>query len=191
MAFIFSDLFYANHPGTIRNILGGTVFREPIVCKNIPRLVPGWSKPIIIGRHAFGDQYKCVNTTIDSPGTLELRFRPDDGSPEQIHSVYKFTSPGVAMAMYNVDESIRDFAHSSMAYALDRGYPLYLSTKNTILKKYDGRFKDLFQEIYDSEYKAKFEQKGIWYEHRLIDDQVSRSILPVFKRRLKAVSRIV
>lgn len=147
------------------------MFREPIVCKNIPRLVPGWTKPIIIGRHAFGDQYKCVNTTIDSPGTLELRFRPDDGSPEQVHSVYKFSSSGVAMAMYNVDESIRDFAHSSMAYALNRGYPLFLSTKNTILKKYDGRFKDLFQEIYESDYKTKFEAKRIYYEHRLIDDQ--------------------
>lgn len=136
--------------------------------------MPGWSKPIIIGRHAFGDQYKCVNTTIDSPGTLELRFKPDDGSPEQVYNVYKFTSPGVAMAMYNVDESITDFAHSSMAYALDRGYPLYLSTKNTILKKYDGRFKDIFQEVYDSHYKTKFEEKKIWYEHRLIDDQVAQ-----------------
>lgn len=156
--------------------MGGTVFREPIICKNIPRLVPGWIKPIIIGRHAFGDQYKCVNTTIDSPGTLELRFRPDDGSPEQVHTVYKFSSPGVAMAMYNVDESIRDFAHSSMSYALNRKYPLFLSTKNTILKKYDGRFKDLFQQIYESDYKTKFEQAGIYYEHRLIDDQVAQTM---------------
>jgi len=162
--------------GTIRNILGGTVFREPIICKNIPRLVPGWKKPIIIGRHAFGDQYKCTDLLVDKPGTLELRFKPDDGSKEQVYQVYKFESSGVALAMYNVDQSIREYAHTCMQYALNRKYPLFLSTKNTILKKYDGRFKDLFQEIYEKEYKKQFEQLGIYYEHRLIDDQVAQAM---------------
>jgi len=161
--------------GTIRNILGGTVFREPIICKNIPRLVPGWTKPIIIGRHAYGDQYKSTNFIVPEEGTLEIKFIPSNKeSKEIVHKVFDFKGAGVALAMYNTDQSIRDFAHSSMQYALDRGYPLFLSTKNTILKKYDGRFKDIFQEIYEQDYQKKFEQKGIYYEHRLIDDMVAQ-----------------
>jgi len=161
--------------GTIRNILGGTVFREAIICKNIPRLVTGWEKPIIIGRHAHADQYKATDYIVPGAGKLEMNWTPAAGSsqkPIQI-VVHEFTGPGVALAMYNTDESITDFAHSSFKFSLDRKYPLYLSTKNTILKKYDGRFKDIFQEIYDSEYKAKYEAAGIWYEHRLIDDMVA------------------
>ncbi|XP_014284665.1 isocitrate dehydrogenase [NADP] cytoplasmic [Halyomorpha halys] len=162
--------------GTIRNILGGTVFREAIICKNIPRLVPGWTKPIIIGRHAHADQYKATDFVVPSKGKLVLSFIPD-GSGEGIeHVVHHFKGPGVALGMYNTDESIVDFAHSSFKFALDRGYPLYLSTKNTILKKYDGRFKDIFQEIYDKQYKSLFEAKNIWYEHRLIDDMVAYSM---------------
>lgn len=159
--------------GTIRNILGGTVFREAIICKNVPRLVTGWVKPIIIGRHAHGDQYKATDFLVPGPGKLEMTFTPANGGQPVSYVVNEYKGSGVAMGMYNTDESIIDFAHSSFKYALDRGYPLYLSTKNTILKKYDGRFKDIFQEIYDKQYKAKYESKGIWYEHRLIDDMVA------------------
>lgn len=158
--------------GTIRNILGGTVFREPIICKNIPKLVPGWKKPIIIGRHAHADQYKATDFVVPGAGTLKLTWTPPSGESID-YVVNEFKGAGVALAMYNTDASIIDFAHSSFKYALERGYPLYLSTKNTILKKYDGRFKDIFQDIYDKEYKAKFEEKKVWYEHRLIDDMVA------------------
>jgi len=158
--------------GTIRNILGGTVFREPILCKNVPRLVPGWTKPIVIGRHAYGDQYKATDFVVDQPGKLTIKFEGKDGTVME-HTVFDYQGGGVAMAMYNTDKSIKDFAHSSMNYSLNKGWPLYLSTKNTILKKYDGRFKDIFEEIYQSDYKTKFEAAGIWYEHRLIDDMVA------------------
>uniref|UniRef100_A0A0N5BH99 Isocitrate dehydrogenase [NADP] n=1 Tax=Strongyloides papillosus TaxID=174720 RepID=A0A0N5BH99_STREA len=161
--------------GTIRNILGGTVFREPIICKNIPRLVNTWTKPIIIGRHAHADQYKATDFVVPGAGKLEIKFVGDDGT-EIKHEVFQFKGPGVSLSMYNTDKSIEDFAHSCMTYALDRKMPLYLSTKNTILKKYDGRFKDIFQEIYDSQYKTKFEGAGIWYEHRLIDDMVAQAM---------------
>lgn len=162
--------------GTIRNILGGTVFREAIICRNIPRLVPGWTKPIVIGRHAYGDQYKATDLVIPGDGKLELTFTPKDGAP-QTHQVFEFSGTGgVALAMYNTDKSIIDFAHSSFKFALDRKWPLYMSTKNTILKKYDGRFKDIFEEIYTAEYKAAFEAAGIWYEHRLIDDMVAQAM---------------
>ncbi|OAL70962.1 isocitrate dehydrogenase [Trichophyton violaceum] len=161
--------------GTIRNILGGTVFREPIVIPRIPRLVPGWKKPIIIGRHAFGDQYRATDRLIPGPGTLELVYTPAGGEPERIQ-VYDFKGPGIAQTQYNLDESIRGFAHASFKLASLKSLPMYMSTKNTILKKYDGRFKDIFQEIYDKEYKADFEAKGIWYEHRLIDDMVAQMI---------------
>ncbi len=159
--------------GTIRNILGGTIFRQPILCQNIPRLVKGWDKPIVIGRHAFGDQYRAHEMRIQKPGTLKLVFSPSDGSEPLSEEVFKFDEPGIALAMYNLDESIRGFARASFHYGLDLGWPVYLSTKNTILKSYDGRFKDLFQEIYDSEFKGKFEDKDIHYEHRLIDDMVA------------------
>lgn len=160
--------------GTIRNILGGTVFREAIICKNIPRLVTGWSKPIIIGRHAHYDQYKATDFVVPGAGKLELKWTPASGdSKEIVHTVHEYKGPGVALGMFNTDESIIAFAHSSFKYALDRKYPLYLSTKNTILKRYDGRFKDIFQEIYDTKYKSQFEAQGIWYEHRLIDDMVA------------------
>ncbi|KAK2721846.1 hypothetical protein QYM36_003977, partial [Artemia franciscana] len=159
--------------GTIRNILGGTVFREPIICNNIPRLVPGWTKPIIIGRHAHADQYRATDFLVPGAGTLEIKWRAADGSETISHVVNEFEGPGIAMGMYNTDSSIRDFAHSSFQVALAKCYPLYLSTKNTILKKYDGRFKDIFQEIYDRDYKDQFEAKKIWYEHRLIDDMVA------------------
>jgi isocitrate dehydrogenase len=162
--------------GTIRNILGGVVFREPIIISNIPRLVPGWNKPIIIGRHAFGDQYRATDFTFDGPGTLTLSFQPSDGGEEQSFEVYQAPGAGVALAMYNQDASIRDFARASFNYGLDRNYPVYLSTKNTILKAYDGRFKDLFQEVFDAEYKDKFEAAGLTYEHRLIDDMVASSL---------------
>eukprot|EP00106_Octopus_bimaculoides_P016194 XP_014783636.1 PREDICTED: isocitrate dehydrogenase [NADP] cytoplasmic-like [Octopus bimaculoides] len=159
--------------GTIRNILGGTVFREAIICKNIPRLVPGWTKSIIIGRHAYGDQYKATDFVVPGPGKVEIKFTPESGEPTQ-YTVFDFKDGGgVAMGMYNTDQSIRDFAHSSFQFALSKGWPLYLSTKNTILKKYDGRFKDIFQEIYEKDYKSKFEAKQMWYEHRLIDDMVA------------------
>ncbi len=160
--------------GTIRNILGGVVFREPIVVSNIPRLVPGWTKPIIIGRHAHGDQYKAADFVVPGPGTVTLTYVPEDGGEPIEMEVAKFTGPGVAMGMYNFDQSIRDFARATMRYALDRKYPLYLSTKNTIVKAYDGRFKDIFQEVFESEFKAEFEAAGITYEHRLIDDMVAQ-----------------
>ncbi|MCI4665644.1 MAG: NADP-dependent isocitrate dehydrogenase [Neomegalonema sp.] len=166
---------YRSPNGTIRNILGGVVFREPIICKNVPRLVPGWTKPIIIGRHAFGDQYRATDFKPRGPGKLTLKFEGEDGAVEE-HVVYEFKGPGVAMAMYNTDDSIRDFARASFNYALGRRYPCYLSTKNTIMKAYDGRFKDLFQEIFDSEFKAQFEESGLWYEHRLIDDMVASAM---------------
>ncbi|XP_071120353.1 isocitrate dehydrogenase [NADP] cytoplasmic-like [Mytilus edulis] len=160
--------------GTIRNILGGTVFREAIICKNIPRLVPGWKKSIVIGRHAYGDQYKATDFVVPGAGKLEMKFTPSYGGEEMQYTVFDFQDGGgVAMGMYNTDKSITDFAHCSFTFALQKEWPLYLSTKNTILKKYDGRFKDIFQEIYDSQYKKKFEDKKIWYEHRLIDDMVA------------------
>eukprot|EP01132_Coremiostelium_polycephalum_P010928 gene10928-13385_t len=159
--------------GTIRNILGGTVFREPILCSNVPRLVTGWKKSIVIGRHAHGDQYKATDFVVKGSGKLEMTFTPADGSAPQKFTVFDFKDGGVAMGMYNTDESIVGFAKSCFEFALDKKWPLYLSTKNTILKKYDGRFKDIFQEIYEREYKTKYESAGIWYEHRLIDDMVA------------------
>jgi isocitrate dehydrogenase len=162
--------------GTIRNILGGVVFREPIVIESIPRFVPGWTKPIIIGRHAHGDQYRATDFVVPGPGTLNISFTPDGGGPKMDFEVAKFPGGGVAMGMYNYDDSIRDFARATMRYALDRGYPLQLSTKNTILKAYDGRFKDIFAEVFESEFKAEYEAAGIWYEHRLIDDMVAQVI---------------
>lgn len=163
--------------GTIRNILGGTVFREAIICKNIPRLVPGWLKPIIIGRHAHADQYKATDFVVPGAGKVEMLFTPSDGSKPIKHVVHDFTDGGgVAMGMFNTDESIKNFAHSSFQYALQKEYPLYMSTKNTILKKYDGRFKDIFQEIYEKDYKQQFEEKNLWYEHRLIDDMVAYAL---------------
>lgn len=162
--------------GTIRNILGGTVFREPIIVKNIPRLVPGWTKPICIGRHAFGDQYRATDFVTKGKGKLTITFTPDDGSQMQSFDVYDFEGDGIAMAMYNTDESIYGFARSCMNQALDKKWPLYMSTKNTILKKYDGRFKDIFQEVYDNEFKKQFEAAGITYEHRLIDDMVAAAM---------------
>nr|CAG4718467.1 unnamed protein product [Naegleria fowleri] len=162
--------------GTIRNILGGTVFREPIVIENIPRLVPGWTKPIVIGRHAHGDQYKATDLVVGEPGKMELVFTPKNGGEQKRYTVFDFEGAGVAMGMYNTDESIRDFAYSCFNLAVDKKWPLYLSTKNTILKAYDGRFKDIFQEIYEKEFKAKFTELGIWYEHRLIDDMVAQTL---------------
>jgi len=161
--------------GTIRNILGGVIFREPIICKNVPRLVPGWTQPIIVGRHAFGDQYRATDFKFPSKGTLTIKFVGEDGETIE-HEVYQAPSAGVALAMYNLDESIREFARASFNYGLQRGYPVYLSTKNTILKAYDGRFKDIFQEVFDAEFKSKFEEKKIWYEHRLIDDMVASAL---------------
>ncbi len=161
--------------GTIRNILDGTVFREPIICKNIPRYVPGWTAPIIVGRHAFGDQYKATDLKIPGPGKLTMTYAPADGSAPQVHEVYDFKGPGVAMGMYNVDESIEGFARSCFNYALARNCPLYLSTKNTILKAYDGKFMDIFARVYE-EFKPAFEKQKLWYEHRLIDDMVAFAI---------------
>jgi isocitrate dehydrogenase len=161
--------------GTIRNILGGTIFREPIICKNVPRLVPGWTKPIIIGRHAYGDQYRATDFKFPTAGTLSMKFVGTDGKVIE-REVFKAPESGVALAMYNLDGSIRDFARASMNYALGRGYSLYLSTKNTILKQYDGRFMELFQEIFDKEFKSKFDEKKITYEHRLIDDMVAAAL---------------
>jgi isocitrate dehydrogenase len=161
--------------GTIRNILGGVIFREPIICKNVPRLVPGWTQPIVIGRHAFGDQYRATDFRFPSAGTLSIKFVGSDGKVIE-HEVFKAPGSGVAMAMYNLDESIRDFARASMNYGLARKYPVYLSTKNTILKAYDGRFKDLFQEVFDAEFAGKFKEAGITYEHRLIDDMVASAL---------------
>ena len=162
--------------GTIRNILGGVIFREPIIISNIPRLVPGWTKPIVIGRHAFGDQYRSTNFVVPGEGTLTMTFTPKDGSAPMEFDVFDFPGGGVAMGMYNLDDSIRDFARASMRYGLSRNYPVYLSTKNTILKAYDGRFKDLFQEVFDNEFKADFDAAGITYEHRLIDDMVAAAM---------------
>jgi isocitrate dehydrogenase len=167
---------YRSPNGTVRNILGGVIFREPIVISNIPRLVPGWTKPIVIGRHAFGDQYRATDMVVAGPGKLMLTFTPADGGEPIELDVYDFPGGGIAMAMYNLDESIRDFARASLRYGLDRGYPVYLSTKNTILKRYDGRFKDIFAEVYADEFKSDFEAAGITYEHRLIDDMVAASL---------------
>ncbi|HEX2561785.1 NADP-dependent isocitrate dehydrogenase [Phenylobacterium sp.] len=161
--------------GTIRNILGGVVFREPIICRNVPRLVPGWTQPIIIGRHAFGDQYRATDFRVPGPGKLKISWEGENGEKIE-HDVYDYKGGGVAMAMYNLDDSIRDFAHACFRYALQRDYPLYLSSKNTILKAYDGRFKDIFAEVYESEYAAQFKEKGLTYEHRLIDDMVAASL---------------
>ena len=162
--------------GTIRNILGGVIFREPIIMKNVPRLIPNWTKPIVIGRHAYGDQYKATDFKVPGAGTLTMTFTPKDGSKPMEFNVFDFPSSGVAMGMYNLDDSIRDFARASMNYGLIRNYPVFLSTKNTILKAYDGRFKDIFAEIFDSEFKAKFDAAGLTYEHRLIDDMVATSL---------------
>ncbi|HEX3510193.1 MAG TPA: NADP-dependent isocitrate dehydrogenase [Solirubrobacteraceae bacterium] len=167
---------YRSPNGTIRNILGGVIFREPIVIANIPRLVPGWTKPIVIGRHAFGDQYRATDLVVPGPGALTLTYTPRNGGDPVELDVYDFPGGGIAMAMYNLDDSIRDFARASMRYGLDRSYPVYLSTKNTILKRYDGRFKDIFEEVYLQEFKADFERAGITYEHRLIDDMVAAAL---------------
>ena len=161
--------------GTIRNILGGVIFREPIICKNVPRLVPGWTKPIIVGRHAFGDQYRATDFKFPGKGTLTIKFVGDDGQVIE-KEVFKSPGSGVAMAMYNLDDSIREFARASLNYGLSRNYPVYLSTKNTILKQYDGRFKELFQQIFDTEFKAEYDQRGLTYEHRLIDDMVASAM---------------
>jgi len=162
--------------GTIRNIIGGTVFRQPIICQNIPRLVPGWTQPIVIGRHAFGDQYKATDFLVPGPGKLTMTFTPEGGGAPVEYEVFNFPGPGCALGMYNLDESIRGFARSCMNYGLTLGWPVYLSTKNTILKKYDGRFKDIFQEVFDQEFAARFAEKGITYEHRLIDDMVASAL---------------
>ncbi|WP_243373693.1 NADP-dependent isocitrate dehydrogenase [Microvirga solisilvae] len=161
--------------GTIRNILGGVIFREPIICKNVPRLVPGWTQPIIVGRHAFGDQYKATDFKVPGKGRMTIKFEGEDGTVIE-KEIFKFPGAGVAMGMYNLDESIREFARASMNYGLNRKYPVYLSTKNTILKAYDGRFKDIFEEVYQNEFKAKFDAAGIHYEHRLIDDMVASAL---------------
>ncbi len=167
---------YRSPNGTIRNILGGTVFREPIICQNVPRLVPNWTHPICIGRHAFGDQYRATDFRTEGKGKLSITFTPENGEKTQHFEVYDFEGDGVAMAMFNTDESIRGFAHSCFKVALDRGWPLYLSTKNTILKQYDGRFKDIFEEIYQSDYKSLFEKNSLVYEHKLIDDMVASAL---------------
>ncbi|MDY7106545.1 MAG: NADP-dependent isocitrate dehydrogenase [Actinomycetota bacterium] len=161
--------------GTIRNILGGVIFREPIIISNVPRYLPHWKKPVIVGRHAFGDQYRATDFKVPGPGKLTLTYTPEGGDPIE-HEVYEFQGPGVAMSMYNIDESIFDFARASMSYGLQRNVPVYMTTKNTILKAYDGRFKDIFEEVYESEFKAEFEKAGLWYEHRLIDDMVAQNI---------------
>ena len=167
---------YRSPNGTIRNILGGTVFREPIICQNVPRLVPNWTHPICIGRHAYGDQYRATDFITSGKGKLTITFTPENGGEVQSYEVHNFEGDGVAMAMFNTDESIHGFAQSCFNVALDRGWPLYLSTKNTILKKYDGRFKDIFEEVYQSDYKSQFDEKGIVYEHKLIDDMVASAL---------------
>src|SRR3954470_13194199 len=167
---------YRSPNGTIRNILGGVIFREPIVIDNIPRLVPSWTKPIIIGRHAFGDQYRAEDFVVPGKGKLTMNFQPEDGGDPINIDVFDFPGGGVALGMYNLDASIRDFARASMRYGLERGYPVYMSTKNTILKRYDGRFKDLFAEVYEAEFKSDFEAAGLTYEHRLIDDMVAAAL---------------
>ena len=164
---------YRSPNGTIRNIVGGTIFREPIICKNVPRLVPGWTRPIVIGRHAFADQYRATDFLIPGAGTLTMTFTPKDGGKPIEHTLFDFPGSGIALGMYNLDDSITGFARSSFNYALNRGWPLYLSTKNTILKRYDGRFKDLFQKVFDEEFADKFKARGVTYEHRLIDDMVA------------------
>jgi isocitrate dehydrogenase len=166
---------YRSPNGTIRNILGGVIFREPIICKNVPKLVPGWTKPIIIGRHAYGDQYRATDFKVPGKGKLTLTFVGEDGTKIE-REVFNFPGSGIAMAMYNLDDSIRDFARASLNFGLNRGYPVYLSTKNTIIKVYDGRFKDIFDEVYEKEFKAEFEKKKIFYEHRLIDDMVASAL---------------
>ncbi|MGW2562898.1 NADP-dependent isocitrate dehydrogenase [Streptomyces sp. NPDC001514] len=167
---------YRSPNGTIRNILGGVIFREPIIMENVPRLVPGWTKPIVVGRHAFGDQYRATDLKVPGEGTLTMTFTPKDGSEPVELEVYEFPGAGVALSMYNLDASIRDFARASFRYGLARDFPVYMSTKNTILKKYDGRFKDIFQEVFDSEFKTEFDAKGLTYEHRLIDDMVASAL---------------
>jgi isocitrate dehydrogenase len=167
---------YRSPNGTIRNILGGTIFREPIVCKNVPRLVPGWTSPIVIGRHAYGDQYRATDIKVPGPGKLTMTFTPEGGGKAQIYDVFEFKEPGIALSMYNLDESIRGFAEACLNYGLARGWPVYLSTKNTILKVYDGRFKDIFQEVFDKSFAAQFKAKNITYEHRLIDDMVAAAL---------------
>ncbi|MBK1698423.1 NADP-dependent isocitrate dehydrogenase [Rhodovibrio salinarum] len=162
--------------GTIRNILGGTVFREPIICQNVPRLVPGWTQPVVIGRHAHGDQYRATDFKVPGPGKVTMTYTPEDGGEPVTYEVQDFKGPGIAMGMYNLDESIRDFARACFQFGVQRGWPVYLSTKNTILKTYDGRFKDIFQEVFDNEFKAEFDRLGITYEHRLIDDMVAASL---------------
>src|SRR4026207_1267329 len=162
--------------GTIRNIIGGTIFREPIICKNVPRLVPGWTRPIVVGRHAFGDQYRATDFVVPGPGTLTMTFTPKDGGKPLEYKVYEFSGGGVALGMYNVDDQIVGFARSCFNYGLNRGWPVYLSTKNTILKKYDGRFKDIFEEVFNSEFKDKFAEAKIEYQHRLIDDLVASAL---------------
>lgn len=167
---------YRSPNGTIRNILGGVIFREPIIMANVPRPVPSWTRPIVVGRHAFGDQYRATDLKIPGPGTLTLTYTPRDGGEPVELEVHDFPGPGVALAMYNHDASVRDFARAAFRYGLDRSYPVYLSTKNTILKKYDGRFKELFQEVFDAEFKAAFDARGLTYEHRLIDDMVAAAL---------------
>ncbi|KOG57048.1 isocitrate dehydrogenase [Streptomyces griseoflavus] len=167
---------YRSPNGTIRNILGGVIFREPIIMANVPRPVPGWTRPIVVGRHAFGDQYRATDLKVPGPGTLTLTYTPRDGGEPVELEVHDFPGPGVALAMYNHDASVRDFARAAFRYGLDRSYPVYLSTKNTILKKYDGRFKELFQEVFDAEFKAAFDERGLTYEHRLIDDMVAAAL---------------
>ena len=162
--------------GTIRNILGGTVFREPIICQNVPRLVPGWTQPVVIGRHAHGDQYRATDFKVPGPGKVTMTYTPADGGEPVTYEVQDFKAPGIAMGMYNLDDSIRDFARACFQFGVQRGWPVYLSTKNTILKTYDGRFKDIFQEVFDQEFKAEFDRLGITYEHRLIDDMVAASL---------------
>ncbi|MEM9903383.1 MAG: NADP-dependent isocitrate dehydrogenase [Pseudomonadota bacterium] len=166
---------YRSPNGTIRNILGGVIFRQPIICRNVPRLVPGWTKPIVVGRHAFGDQYRATDFRFPGPGKLTIRFEGEDGEVIE-REVFDAPSAGVTVAMYNLDDSIRDFARASLNYGLTLGWPVYLSTKNTIMKAYDGRFKDLFQEVFEAEFEAQFKELGIWYEHRLIDDMVASSL---------------
>ena len=173
---LFDHQFYLYFPYLNHNILGGTVFREPIICKNVPKLVPGWTQPIVIGRHACGDQYRATDFLIPGEGKMEIKWTSKDGKDKKEFEVFNFTGPGIALSMYNLDDSIKNFARACMNYGLERKWPVYLSTKNTILKAYDGRFKDLFQEVFENEFKDKFEKENITYEHRLIDDMVAAAI---------------